>query len=200
MAKAKNILPPTSATVPHLRDGFFVGIDQSFTNTGVVILNEYGEHVSDDLVQTEPPTSTMGEVERFLKIYNEIQALIRHRVGDRPVGIALEDFAYGKVQKMADIGGLGWFLRIMFSRTSWSFCVAAPTLLKKVATGKGVASKTAVCMGVMKRWKFETDNDNLADAFVLAKIAWIHYGRPIPGTKGLRNSDFEAVKKLKTYK
>ena len=102
---------------------------------------------------------------------------------------------------MANIGGLGWFLRIMISRVpTWHFSVAAPTVLKKVATGKGQASKIAVCMGVMKRWGFETDNDNLADAFTLAKIAWLHYGRPIPGTKGLRKSDFEGIKKIKTYR
>ena len=79
MAKPKNILPPTSATVPHLRDGFFVGIDQSFTNTGVVILDSEGDHICDEVIQTEAPTSTMGEIDRFLTIFNKIQEKIRER-------------------------------------------------------------------------------------------------------------------------
>lgn len=200
MAKPKNILPPTSASVPHLRDGIFIGVDQSFTGTGLIVLDQAGDYVDHDLIVTGPPTSAMGEIDRFLKIFNGIHAWIKGHAQDRQVGIALEDFAFNATNKMANIGGLGWHLRIMLSRTPWSFCVAAPTLVKKFATGKGQASKTAVCMSVYKRWKFETDNDNLADAFVLAKIAWVHYGRPIPGTKGLRNLDFESIKKLKTYK
>lgn len=46
-----------------------------------------------------------------------------------------------------------------------------PTMLKKYATDKGNAKKNEVMLAVYKKWGVEFSDDNMADSFVLAKIA-----------------------------
>lgn len=199
MAK-KDILAAIPATVPHLRNGVFIGVDQSFTDTGLVALDQAGDHIAHASVETKPSKRPMAEIDRLLFIWNGVQEFISEHVGSHEVGVCLEEFAFSKTNKMADLGGLGWFLRIMFSRTPWNFSVAPIQSVKRTATGKGVANKAAVILNVYKRWGFETDNDNLADAYVLARIAWALYGRPLPNTGGIRKQDFVALKPVKTYR
>jgi len=199
MAK-KDLLPVTPAIVPQIRNGIFVGVDQSLTDTGLVALNQAGEYIDHASIETSPSRRPMGEIERLLSIWKSVHEFVADHAGEHEVGICQEDFAYSQAQKMADLGGLGWLLRIMFSRTPWNFCVAPIASLKRTATGKGVANKAAIILNVYKRWGFETTNDNVADAYVLARIAWAHYSRPLPRTGGTRKSDFDALKKIKTYR
>lgn len=46
-----------------------------------------------------------------------------------------------------------------------------PPMLKKYATDKGNAKKNEVMLGVYKRWGQEFADDNMADSYVLARIA-----------------------------
>lgn len=44
--------------------------------------------------------------------------------------------------------------------------------IKKFATGKGNAKKDAMIAAVRDRWKYETDDDNEADAIALFRLKW----------------------------
>lgn len=200
MATFKSLLPPVSPSVPRLEEGFFVGIDQSFTGTGVVLLDNGGQYVDHTLISTEPSNTPMGSVDRIIGIFHSLYDWIKDHTDGKMVGVVLEDFAYSQSNKMADLGGLGWHIRIMLSRTAYLFASCAPGTLKKFVASKGNASKSAMILNVYKRWGFETENDNLADAFGLAKLSWMLYGRPDAGTKGVRTSDFSCVEKLKVYR
>ena len=113
----------------------------------------------------------------------------------------MEDFAYGATNQMAKMGGLGWHFRIMMSRTPWHFATCPVNVLKQVATGKGNAQKDQVMLGVYKRWQFESDDNNVADAYVLGRIAHMAYGKLLPSpTTGIRKDDLVAVSKLTIYR
>lgn len=78
-----------------------------------------------------------------------------------------------------DRAGLWWLVVQMLdpARTA----VAAPTVVKKWAAGRGNADKAAVAVGVARLWdQFECESDNEADALALASMGAQKIGMPVP--------------------
>lgn len=184
----------------HVPNGIYIGLDQSVTGTGLTALNEGGELIATNLVSGGEVKEPMDKCNRIVSIFARCYEWINDLKGDKVPCIVLEDFAYSQANQMALLGGLGYHIRIMLRQTGWHFAVCPTGTLKKVVTGSGNSSKALMIRDVYKRWGFETDNDNIADAFGLAKIAWVAYGQPVPGTVGTRKADFEALEKLEVYK
>ena len=184
---------------PSVPDSRYFGIDQSYTGTGLVCLDAGGNLISSGLIKTSAPSRPQDEIKRLLDIFNKVNSFITEHRNDKQPCIIMEDFAYGAAQQMAAIGGLGWFLRVMFSRTGFHFGVAPISSNKKSVTGKGNADKSAMILGCYKRWDFETNNDNIADARGLAHLCWCHYAKPIPDSKLVLSRDLDAISKIKTY-
>ncbi len=59
----------------------------------------------------------------------------------------------------------------MFKKKEVPFKVVAPGTLKKFVTGDGRAKKDLMLLKVYKKWGVEFDDDNLADAYSLARFA-----------------------------
>jgi crossover junction endodeoxyribonuclease RuvC len=57
----------------------------------------------------------------------------------------------------------------------------SPTSLKKFVTGKGKAQKDEMMLGVYKRWGFDPETNNIADAYGLARVglAYLGLGGPV---------------------
>lgn len=170
------------------------------TGTGIACFGADGALISTDLFASKPASKPMDEIDRmtglFAQCYNFIVA---HAEGKTPC-VILEDFAFSQVNQMALLGGLGWHFRIMLAQTPWHFGICGTGTLKKVATGSGSGDKTAVALGVYKRWQFEGEDDNVNDAYVLGKICWVTYAKPLPGTATTRAVDFEVLDKIKVYR
>lgn len=137
----------------------FVGIDPSL-HIGFVALSPYGEVIE------------MKEIERDgddpARMSCLIQAVV-DAVHDTDF-VAIEGFGYAS-QKGFLLGGIGWGIRIELYRRGIPYIDVAPSLLKKFAGAKGNANKEKVVLEVYKRWGFESDSNNVIDAFVLAQIA-----------------------------
>ena len=146
-----------------------VGIDASLTSTGIVVLNE--GYVYTDTIQRK----STG-VERLI----EIRELVRLAVSGADL-VAIEGYAFARPNQAHQIGELGGVLRVMFHEEKIKYIEAAPSAVKKFATGKGNAKKEDVVLSVYKRWGKEFKTNDETEAFVLAKIgeAWLK------GTKGL---------------
>lgn len=69
----------------------------------------------------------------------------------------------------------------------------APTALKKFITGKGGSDKNIVLKEVFRRWNLDLCDDNMADAFGLAKIG----EAMVMGTAGLTAYQVEVIEALK---
>jgi crossover junction endodeoxyribonuclease RuvC len=52
---------------------------------------------------------------------------------------------------------------------AYHYLMVAPTALKKFITGKGNAKKELMLMKIFKRYGLEFENNNLADAYALAR-------------------------------
>jgi len=142
----------------------FVGIDLSLTGTGVVVLNDQAEIMEKKLVRTTPATSIE---QRLLFILGEID-FVKNIVSR--AGVYIEDLSFGsRGQAMFQLAGLHYLVRTFFYRSAVSFNVISPSALKKFVTGKGNAKKDLMLLKTFKKWGVEFSDDNLCDAYCLAR-------------------------------
>ena len=64
--KNKSLVPPPVVQVPHVPGAIYVGLDQSLTGTGLVILDDQAKLLSVNLFKTEPGLTPMDEIKRSI--------------------------------------------------------------------------------------------------------------------------------------
>lgn len=153
-----------------------MGIDPSLTATGIIVLN--GREVKE--TRTTPNRPDLGTIERVFIIHNIITNLIKEQPEPLDL-IVIEGFSYGsKGRSVFDIAYLGWRIREELDRLEWDnripWLEVPPSQLKKFATGKGNSGKDIILQQVYKRWGYETHDNNIADAYVLAQIGRAYLG------------------------
>ena len=140
-----------------------VGLDLSLRKTGVVVL-------SDGLIKEQYVISfKMKGEERLYAIYLEIKKILDGSSDDL---ICVEDYAMAiKGGRSFSIGELGGVVKTFnIYKEGYRYRLVAPSLVKKFATGRGNSKKNVMLKEVYKRWNIDFDDDDLCDAFVLAKI------------------------------
>ena len=197
---AKKQVPACVQVTPWVKNGIYVGIDQSMTGTGVVVFDEQANLLGENLIETKAGTHPMDEVHRIVTLFAETHKFVTSLSNGRKVCAVMEDFAFSQTNQMAKLGGLGWHFRIMMSRTDWHFGVCGTQILKKFVTGKGTSEKEQVMLNCYKRWTFDPSDNNIADAYVLGRISLTAYAKPIPGTLGVRKDDVELAAKITIYR
>jgi len=153
-----------------LRDPMFVGMDPSFNGFGIVVLDKNAEIIEQKLFGSE----TDSEVEdRLMELEKEFK-FIPNIVCLHSVCIEGPSYASNGAF-ILQMGALHFMIRIMFKKRGVPFKVIAPGTLKKFVTGDGRAKKDLMLLKVYKKWGVEFDNDNLADAYSLARMALEDY-------------------------
>lgn len=162
----------------------YVGIDPS-TKTGLVILNAGGEvELEKEIIPTE-------ENDPFRMM--EIAMLVIEPIVWGKTFVCIEGFSYGSKGKGVSIQyGIGWMIRSELAKSGFYYNEISPSTVKKFATGKGNIKKDGMVLPIYKRWGFESNSDNIRDAYVLAQIA-----RALDGKDILTNFQKEALKKVK---
>lgn len=142
-----------------------VGLDLSITATGCT-------H-PDGETETWKYHAKHGD-RRLRFIADEVQALALQR----PDLVVIEDLpthAHG-----AGITGMvHGAARCELLRAEIPYALVTPATLKKYATGKGNADKTAMALALYKRTGLELADDNQVDAFWLRAAGLQHLGAPI---------------------
>jgi crossover junction endodeoxyribonuclease RuvC len=155
----------------------FVGIDPA-TNTGFVALDEKG-----NVLRAKELTGVKSDTPHMIRtLHDEIW---RHLYQDDLV--AIEGFALDAQDTNKVSSGCNWAARMATDRKVGAFISPRPIQLKKFVdvsewepdpdrpgkkrrlTGKAV--KKMVMEQVELRWGYKPPTDNIADAYVLAKIA-----------------------------
>jgi crossover junction endodeoxyribonuclease RuvC len=143
----------------------YLGVDQSLREPGVALLTPDGRVVIG--------TSTkVGVTLRGGARLAAIRSFILKTVGGLDIAFAaLEGPSLNSTHREFDLGEVSGVVRAEVYH-SWSVepLVVAPTQLKLYATGRAGADKEDV-INAVNGWGFPTDNDNIADAVVLAHIA-----------------------------
>lgn len=154
----------------------FVGVDPSYTGTGVIVLSQKGDIVFRELLKSN--AATMKE-ERIMWIAMSIID-IACRYHDPIVFMEAPAF-YAQGNALVDMGALNFYIRIRMLQMKLPYAIIAPTALKKFVCGpsKGTGSKKELMlMKTFKRWGVEFADNNLCDAYGLARMAFDHYTSP----------------------
>lgn len=105
---------------------------------------------------------------------------------------SIEGYGFSNSHTLATLVELGTVLRMCAVEMGVSYIEVAPTSLKKFSTGKGNARKNQMMLAVYKRWGFETVDDNIADAYALARMGQAQLGVDL----GMPKASMEALKNV----
>lgn len=125
-----------------MNDRIIMGIDQSFTSTGVVI-SKNGKVVHHELIFTiKDKMDLMTNFKRAEDIANQIRAIaVREFVTD----VVIEGLGFGASgDATRNLAGLQYLIVTKLIDLDITPKIIAPTSLKKFATGSGKAKKTEV--------------------------------------------------------
>ena len=167
-------------------------MDLSLTGTGWCL---WGSEYNYDSGLIEP--SKLEGMARLGFILSEIQKVLD--IGGENQNpteslVVIEDFSFAsKGSSLFQIAGLGYLVRYNLYTAGIQFVLVPPTVLKKFVAGKGGVEKSVMIKEVFKHWGFDTNDDNVADAYGLARI-----GRSLLGwdTEQLVGYQKEALKQL----
>lgn len=152
------------------RDPMFVGMDPSYNGFAIVILDQDANIIDQKLfgsTQAAEVEDRLIELETKYDFIPHIACL--H-------SICVEGPSYSSNGAFTlQMGALHYMIRIMFKKQNVNFKVVPPTTLKKFVTGSGRAKKALMLLKVYKRWGVEFADDNLADAYSLARMALEEY-------------------------
>lgn len=145
---------------------FFVGIDHSLINNGLVVLNKKAEIV--DQKSFGSPDSKMLMEKRLLNIMENFKFLLELR----PKMVYIEGPAFqASGRAVLEMGALHYLIRIFLFAHKINYKIIAPATLKKFVTGKGNCKKELILLKVFKKFGVEFEDHNLADAYSLARLA-----------------------------
>jgi crossover junction endodeoxyribonuclease RuvC len=149
---------------------FFMGIDPSLTGTGLVLINE--DYSIRDMIKLFTPA--LG-VERLFHLQNKLLEVLDKYTTIRQ--ICVEGPALRETGRIFDLGQWAGILYLELYKRGIHFTVVAPLQLKKYVSAIGKnQGKQVVILDVFKNFGEEIRDNDLADAYVLARIAHDFYG------------------------
>ena len=142
---------------------YYTGIDLSLNSTGFVTISNEKDILKEEIITSNPKE----EIEdRIIHIRDEISKLVT----DESM-YYIEGLSYMSVSAtMAQLSALHYTIRIFLKEINTPFKIIPPTTLKKYVTGKGNSKKSLMIKNVYKKFGYDTDDDNLADAYGLARM------------------------------
>lgn len=157
-----------------------MGIDQSFTSTGVVFLNDSSSVLHVEIISSD---KNVDFFERAWIISQRINSLIEQY---NPDHISMEGLAFGGVGNATrQLSGLQYTIMNGIRKVAGKECeLIAPTTLKKFAFGKGKASKVEMYESLpqsvktffsVKEVKKTKGLYDVTDAYFLARYSWMKY-------------------------
>ena len=146
----------------------YIGIDPSLTGTGIVVLDEQGNVLDKVCISTKARQKIEERYDVVMKGVYDVLANMPE--GDQ--GIAIEGLSFGsKGSSMLELAGLHYLIRYRLFFHGIFFSVVPPQTLKKFVCGKGNVKKEQMLLQTYKRWGLEFQDNNICDAYCLARYA-----------------------------
>ena len=159
---------------------YYLGVDQSFTSSGFVVMDETGAVIEHGLVKTKK-SDTLDIFDRALIIADAIVALVQKY---NPKFFAIEGLAFGMTGSATrDLAGLQFVVNTNLRRVAKyakeQMIIVTPRSLKTFATQSGKADKEAMYNALPEdfkkaliagNYKKSTGLYDLADAYWLANF------------------------------
>lgn len=151
-----------------MNDKLFCGIDPSLTGNALIIIDEEGCIIKEQLVSTYKDCYLSGE-QRVLDVYDQLEY-----IKDFPKieSIYIEGLSYTtQSPTLFERCGLLYMLTAKFLVLDLNYSVIPPPQLKKWHTTYGFADKTFMMKVAKCKWGIEFKDDNICDAYCLAMMA-----------------------------
>lgn len=145
----------------------YIGLDPSFTGTGLVVLNKDADIVDKQLIKT---SSNQCMEERLINIVKDLDKFIDSDNNSNLIYIEGPSYSSNGAFTL-QMGALHYYIRIFLYKNSLEYVIIPPTKLKKFVTGKGNCKKELILLKIYKKWGVEFDDNNIADAYGLARMA-----------------------------
>lgn len=177
---------------------FFVGLDLSMTRPGICM-----DNVRDGfycVAYANPDKDRY--IHRIARFHGIVKILIHKmkpalRTPSNTI-IMMEDYAFGASGKTFEIGEMSgilkWRLFYECGIRPENLLLCSNTHLKMFACNKGNAAKELIIKECYKKWRFDTDDNNEADAFVLWKIV-----RSLNNPKGITKYQKDVIERIRKY-
>ena len=146
-----------------------LGLDLSLVASGVVLIND-GNVELREIIKSKPNGKLpIDELLRILMIRDKIKIIVEET---QPDLVMIEGLAFmaRNTTALVQLAALNYLMREVVNKSGRPFVVVAPTTLKKFVTGKGNCQKDLMLLEIYKRYKEEFLDNNLADAYGLARI------------------------------
>ena len=160
----------------------FLGIDQSLSNTALVIQNEKEEVLYFNVIKTKKTEDSTTE-SRILYIKNQVERLLNQYPNIEFIGI--EGLSYGNVnsRSVRELGGVYYVLLTLFLEYNKKYFIVSPREVKKIGSGNGTADKDylysllpqKVKEMFSSKYKKTTGLRDLSDAYFIGKSAYLKY-------------------------
>lgn len=151
---------------------FFIGIDPSLTGNAIVIINDSGEIVHEQLISTNKECYINPE-QRILDIFDQMDYMF-HAV--RLEGVYLEGLAYSSNSTtLFERCGLMYLIATRLMKEDIRYSIIPPTQLKKWHTTDGHADKKMMMRVAKCKYGIDFQDDNICDAYCLAMMALEDY-------------------------
>lgn len=153
-----------------LRDPMFVGMDPSYNGFAIIVLDKEANMIEKKLFKSDTGLETEDRLIQLEKEFKFIPSIMCLH------SVFIEGPSYSSNgQFVLQMGALHFMIRLMLKRAGVNYKIIAPGTLKKFAAGDGRAKKDLMLLNVYKKWGVEFDDDNLADAYSLARMALEEY-------------------------
>lgn len=163
-----------------------VALDLSLTATGVA--DNFGGAQSARI----PRTIRSGERRGVERLYY-LQKAVDEATASADL-VVLEGYAFARPNQAHQLGELGGVIRLTLYVRKRRVLELAPSVVKKLASGKGNARKEEVLVEAVKRLHYLGADNNQADALWLLQAALQHYD--LPGRVDLPKTHLEALEKV----
>jgi len=141
----------------------YLGLDLSLTSSGVAFIDDQG-----NAKYAKPIKVKSKGAERLFEIYETVRSCC---IKLKPVAVCIEGYAHNAKYGREAAGELGGVIRMLLYSLDIPFYIVQVKSLKCFVSGRGDADKDQMQMYVYKTWGFEAPNNDVADAYGLAKMA-----------------------------
>jgi crossover junction endodeoxyribonuclease RuvC len=144
----------------------YVGMDFAFAKNGFVVLGEDGTLITQKVIVSG---SKKSDEERL----DDIMVDVSSEVPKNTKLVCIEGLSFGsKGNSLAQMGALHYLVRLFLYHNKINYKIVTPTQLKKFVTGSGKVQKNLMLLKIYKKWGIEFSDDNIADAYALARFAY----------------------------
>lgn len=110
----------------------------------------------------------------------------------KPDRVYIEGYAFSFKGSGTVLIEIGTIIRYFLYQEGYEYTEVSPTTLKKFATGTGTAQKDLMIKEVYKKWGYDTDSNDIADAVALGM-----FGLAVENQLNITKAQQEVIDKFK---